>query len=327
MAKILIIYFLFIYFLFSSRFSDNLKEIEFDGKAIIYDHKNNIFEYYPSEFNDKVPIASITKNINAVFVLWLAQKGILNLESDIRNQYHLLAKMPNEITIHDLLIHSSGISETSIHTGNSQEFYPGLEYDYEGLNYSILRSIIELKGINYESKFSEFLNEFGVKDIGIINDPSEYNIDEKNFLKGSSDLFAKPKELLILLSKIQNNNILNKESKNILKKVNFTLKDSTKKTMYGDLFESNYGIKFFFMRGTTTNKEILCVLNDNRHNYFYLESNGETDLYKVFEKTLNNATDDSIELPETKKDPNFLVLIIPTILVVTLILILFRKKK
>lgn len=305
-------------------------EIGFGGEAVIYDIKNDKFYKYTALNKDAqkhIPIASITKNVNAAYVLWLSQSTNVILESDVRNQYHLLANLPNEVTIKDLLIHSSGITEASIHTGNSQAFYPGLEYDYQGMNYSILRSIIDLKSIDFKNKFHDFIGKFDVSEIGFINDLEQFDINKENFLEGSSDLFANTYHLAKLISKIYSDSVLSDKNKRILTEVNFTLDDSTKKTAFGDKYVSTNDKTFFIQHGRTTNNEILLAFSPDLDLTFLLTSNGKEDLFEIFENYYNKISKDKIQLPKSKTANNFYIYIIPVILTVFVVILFIKRKK
>lgn len=131
-------------------------------------------------------LASITKTYTATGVLWLAQKGIIDLQKPVSTYLQPThpvwqGKMPdsmNKITIHHLLTHSSGLPDYEKIAGHTQwykklhtpeqviqffsqeplSFTPGARYDYQGSNYLLLGLIIEaVTGKTYDAFLQEII--------------------------------------------------------------------------------------------------------------------------------------------------------------------------
>lgn len=116
-------------------------------------------------------IGSLTKTFTATAILLLAQQGLLNLDAPIstyltKENPIWANKMPewaNQVTIHQLLTHSSGLSEYVTLSGFDEfyekphssteliqffaqeplKFMPGSQYSYSGSGYNVLGAVIE----------------------------------------------------------------------------------------------------------------------------------------------------------------------------------------
>lgn len=169
----------------SSQIDNYLKEREFNGAILV--GKNDCiiikkgygmanFEHgVPNTAQTKYRIASISKQFTAVAILLLEEKELISVTDPI-SKY--LADFPNgeNITIHHLLTHSSGIpnftrlpdfNETK---GNYSsliqtidrfkykplEFMPGQQFNYCNSGYILLAHIIEVVS---ESLFEDFLTQ------------------------------------------------------------------------------------------------------------------------------------------------------------------------
>lgn len=120
-------------------------------------------------------IASVSKNFTSAAILLLEQKGLLST-SDLLSKFIPDFTRAEEITIHHLLTHTSGIPnindlpeyESASHTQQTPEsllplfkqkplnFNPGEKYQYSNSNYNVLAYIIEkVSG----KSFGEFLSD------------------------------------------------------------------------------------------------------------------------------------------------------------------------
>ena len=122
--------------------------------------------------NQQMPIASGTKSMTAVAILKLQEKGLLNVKDKITKHLNKnsdiwggasIPTIANQITIHQLLTHTSGIIEylpalqidpTQSHSEINKtiinyafskplEFAPGTKFKYSNTNYVLLGLIIE----------------------------------------------------------------------------------------------------------------------------------------------------------------------------------------
>lgn len=150
-------------------------------KAFGYANKQtNILNNQSTQFL----LASLTKTYTATAILLLVQKGNINLHKPVSEYLKLdnpvwQGKMPesmNQITIHHLLTHSSGLPKHTqlpgfsewyekIHTPEQLiqffawqplSFTPGSRFEYTGSNYLLLGLIIEaITGTTYQNFMTE----------------------------------------------------------------------------------------------------------------------------------------------------------------------------
>lgn len=123
-----------------------------------YTDLENFVEANPSSL---YRIASISKPITAVAIMQLWEKGLINLDADVRNYVPYFPQKKWTITIRQILNHTSGIRsyrEGEFHSktvySNTREalkvfekdsliFKPGTDYLYTTLGYTLLAAVIE----------------------------------------------------------------------------------------------------------------------------------------------------------------------------------------
>lgn len=190
-----------------------------DGKILLNkgygyaDFKNKIRNTSDTEFS----IGSITKSITATAIMQLVEKGKLKL-TDTLNKYIPDYPRGKEITIKDLLTHSSGIPDylnddimtdkDLLHTGfkrsnpiglirlfenKSLKFKPGSNYSYSNSGYILLGYIIEkVSGKSYDEYIEEnVFNKAGMstayyaplEKIKKMAKPTDVNIYKEQVLK------------------------------------------------------------------------------------------------------------------------------------------------
>ncbi len=141
---------------------------------VVYEGSMGLAKLYPATpiHHDQIfRIGSITKQFTAVAIMQLVEKGILDLDDDVREFVPDL--MPNgpAIKIHHLLNHTSGLGnqqdipdyhllERNIEHSNELVdavkntklyFDPGFAYSYSNLGYYLLGHIVEVStGLSYE---------------------------------------------------------------------------------------------------------------------------------------------------------------------------------
>jgi CubicO group peptidase (beta-lactamase class C family) len=143
----------------------------------------------PNSALTKYRISSITKPFTATLILMLAEEGLLDLED------RLCAHLPDcpdtwqEITVLNLLTHTSGIPDYTTLPGADEasrdphgvtslvnsfkdeplEFSPGETYQYSNSNYILLGAVIEQVSGNRYEKFLEraILNPLKIEDTGM----------------------------------------------------------------------------------------------------------------------------------------------------------------
>lgn len=144
-------------------------------------NKNTQLENNPNTIFD---IGSNAKQFTATAILKLVEMGKITVNDSLSTFFENLPIDKQDITIHQLLTHTSGFTET---IGNdfdditSKQFFdtvfaskllfnPGEQFEYSNIGYSILGRIIELaSGLEYEA----FLNQYlfipaGMKQTGYV---------------------------------------------------------------------------------------------------------------------------------------------------------------
>jgi CubicO group peptidase (beta-lactamase class C family) len=112
-------------------------------------------------YNSVYRIASISKPITATAILQLNERGLINLDTDVRKYVPSFPEKKWKITIRQLLNHTSGIrsyKEGEFHSkkyyANANEaikvfaydslnFEPGTKYEYTSLGYTLLAAVVE----------------------------------------------------------------------------------------------------------------------------------------------------------------------------------------
>lgn len=118
--------------------------------------------YIPNQSGTVYHIASVSKNFTAAAILRLEEKGLLSTK-DLLSKYIPDFTRANEITVHHLLTHTSGIPNVNdmkeyaeasritqtpeslvlLFKSSPLNFNPGDKYSYSNSNYNVLAYIIE----------------------------------------------------------------------------------------------------------------------------------------------------------------------------------------
>lgn len=127
----------------------------------------NYEEKIPNEPDTIFAIGSITKSFTAIAIMQLQEKGLLNVDDPI-SKYITGNKRGDDITIHHLLTHTSGLVRDGYIEGVSKEknidfinkqslmFEPGQNYSYSNAGYEMLAAIIEkVSGRSYNDYIRE----------------------------------------------------------------------------------------------------------------------------------------------------------------------------
>lgn len=115
----------------------------------------------PAGINSLYRIASITKPVTAVAVMQLWEKGLIDLDKDVRFYIPEFPEKKWKFTVKQLLNHTAGIraykdgefhnkkyyssisEAVKVFEYDSLEFEPGTRYEYTSLDYSLLALVIE----------------------------------------------------------------------------------------------------------------------------------------------------------------------------------------
>src|SRR5690625_1915107 len=197
----------------SGKFSGSVL-VSLDGKIVLskgYGMANYELDV-PNTPQTVFRIGSLTKQFTALAVMQLVEKGLIALEDRITK--YLPVSALEEVTIHHLLSHTSGIwnytdspeflknciqfhsVDNLIKTfiGEPNEFKLGEKFSYSNSGYALLGKLIELvSGKTYEAYLDEkIFNPLGMKytgydheEIVIKGRASGYSIDENSNLKNA----------------------------------------------------------------------------------------------------------------------------------------------
>ncbi len=200
----------------------------------------------------KFRIGSITKQFTAMAIMFLQEQGKLSATDKLSDHISNIPEIWNEITIHQLLTHTSGIMHSWALEGFEKNMMlytpiekiidnykdqplvgnPGEKFQYSGIGYFILSSLIEkVSGKSYE----HFLKDEIFDKIGMINtrsDVPEYIIPNRAsgyvtdstgtynstfiympILTGGGNLLSTTEDLLKWDQSFYNNSLISKESK------------------------------------------------------------------------------------------------------------------
>ncbi|MEP2239694.1 MAG: serine hydrolase [Maribacter sp.] len=170
-----------------------------DGSKTKTLNKNSIFD-----------VGSISKEFNAVAIMMLKEKGLLNIEDKI-SKYELgFSDWSNKITIKNLLQYSSGLplidwqnthSDDDIYKElknlKTLEFEPGQGYLYSNNNIFVQRLIIEKVA---GKTFNEFLQEDILAPLKMNNSVIDHQYDNSNFVRGFNAKGDNDEELELKMS-------------------------------------------------------------------------------------------------------------------------------
>jgi CubicO group peptidase (beta-lactamase class C family) len=144
--------------------------------AVIY-HGNVVFEKgfgmadidagFSVERDSRFYLASVSKQITSMAVMLLYEDGLIDFEDRIVNTFPEAPETWNQITIHHLLTHQSGIVEYlklpdkanwtnqdvfNVVINYAPEFTPGEQYKYSNTGYLLLAMLVErISGLPFEN--------------------------------------------------------------------------------------------------------------------------------------------------------------------------------
>lgn len=232
----------------------------------------NLENSIPANTNSVYRIASISKSITAVAIMQLWEKGLVNLDADVRNYIPHFPKKKWVFTIRQLLNHTSGIRSYREGEFNSKAYYqstrealkvfekdslifkPGTDYLYTTLGYTLLAAVIESVT---EKSFTYYVKENILNPSGMVStyvDVHQQIIPNRvsGYIKNSSrrlenaqlaDLSIKVagggyvstvNDLLLFAKSLLDGKLIKQE----------TLESMTVPTKIGRNFLNNYGLGF-----------------------------------------------------------------------------------
>lgn len=234
-------------------------------------------------------IGSITKQFTTAIILKLREAGKLNLEDNI-GKYLPDYRYPNEITIHQLLAHRTGIPTFDFHNklNNSTwfntkvdtkemvnhycsgdlEFEPGSQMEYSNSNFIILTAIIEkIERNDYYSVLNQLIlqplnlkNSFRPDSLpaqniakGYILEGNDYALEPewtKSNMKGAGCIYSSSTDLLKWINATQSTELLNATDVDLIKSP----------ISYYDYYESDFGYSWGINKS---------LFNTKKPTYFY----------------------------------------------------------
>jgi CubicO group peptidase (beta-lactamase class C family) len=212
-----------------------------NGK-IIYQKELGFTDYTKSKkLNQEttMPIGSITKEFNSTGILFLVEKGKLNLDDKVSDHLTYLPNWATKIQIKHLLQYTSGLPRIFKNTDSEYlaelnkveklEFEPGTGYIYSNANIFLQQEIIKkITNLSYEdflkNKFFKKLKISGGKipKDSILTSKMAGSFDndfkETTFIHGGGEMYFSVNDLYNWVNNLHSKKIVNKNSLTILAK-------------------------------------------------------------------------------------------------------------
>jgi len=211
-----------------------------NGK-IIYQNEIGFTNYTKSKKLNRestMPIGSISKEFNSTGILFLAEKGKLNLEDEVADYLTYLPNWATKIQIKHLLQYTSGLPRIFKNTDAEYraelnkvnlEFEPGTGYSYSNANIFLQQEIIKkITDLSYEDFLKNKLfrklkisgGKIPIDSLLTSNMAGSFDNDcmETTFIHGGGEMYFSISDLYNWVNDLHSNKIINKTSLNILAK-------------------------------------------------------------------------------------------------------------
>jgi CubicO group peptidase (beta-lactamase class C family) len=301
---------------FLSLYNKNTED-SFSGSILIAKDKDVIYKEsfgmadYENEIKNSAdtifPIGSITKSFTSVSILQLKEEGKIDLDDKISKYIGDLNNKQN-ITIHQLLTHSSGLQKEGLYSIEQHVpldknidfikkppllFNPGQNFSYSNAGYIMLAKIIEeVSGVSYNKYIEENIfkplemnNSFcGVDNNLIENQAVGYNLDNKNPIKlplynlsivtGSGNIYSNVEDMQKYISGLLNGKLISEESLNRIK--DNQLGNTEDGYSYGFFLNNRYDKKNIYHSGHIGNggyNSLIKIFPDENYYMIYLTNN------------------------------------------------------
>jgi CubicO group peptidase (beta-lactamase class C family) len=289
-----------------------------NGK-IIYQKELGFTDYTKSKKLNRettMPIGSITKEFNSTGILFLAEKGKLNLEDKISDYLTNLPSWSAKIQIKHLLQYTSGLPILSKNTDSEYftelnkveklEFEPGTRYIYSNANIFLQQEIIKkITNLSYEdflkNKFYKKLKISGGKtpkdSILIANMAGSFDNDfkETTFIHGGGEMYFSITDLYNWVNNLHRKKIVNKNSLLLLSK-NF---DKNSESSLGNAIVENNEIIEHSHQGSGNNYESnIYYESKNRTIIVLITNNQNFKLGAITESILNILSEKPFTIPK-----------------------------
>lgn len=208
------------------------------------------------------PIASLTKSFTAVALMTLVEDGLVDLDAPIsRYGVHVSRSEFGQITVRDLLLHTSGISYGS----TLPSYAPGIRHQYSNGNYAHLATIIEHAS---RMSFPEYLENAIFEPLGMRDSSASEGIKGSSGISSSIHDLGRFGRMLLNGGSLEGAHILRPESiQEMMQPPAFTpVTDHMQYYAHGFRVEAHHGrVKTFFHSGlwNGTFSEI-CVYPEDR---------------------------------------------------------------
>lgn len=298
-------------------FSGNIIVSE-NGK-IIYQNELGFTDYTKNiklNRESTMPIGSITKEFNSTGILFLVEKGKLNLEDKVSNYLTYLPNWSNKIKIKHLLQYTSGLPRIFKNTDSEYlaelnkveklDFEPGTGYIYSNANIFLQQEIIKkITNISYE----DFLKNSLFKKIKINNGETpkdsiltknmtgsfDNDFKETTFIHGGGEMYFSINDLYNWVNNLHNKKIVNKNSLNILSK-SF---DKNSESSLGNTIIENNEIIEHSHQGSGNNYESNIYYESKNKTIIVLMTNNQNfKLGSITESILNILAEKPFTIPK-----------------------------
>ena len=230
--------------------------IVFTKDSVLFSHSRgmiNVEDKTPIDINTPFYSASITKSFTAAAILQLTEKSKLDIDDQLQIYLKNLPQYTHDITIKNLLNHSSGLPEYTaienweikirtnedvlnlIRSQDTLQFYPGSDFSYSNTGYVLLAEIIEkVTGVTYEDYITNhFLKPLNMTNSFFANKEANYSMraigyeiqedgnialnDTEGYrVNGSTGLYCSASDLMKWLRAFDDNVVLSETSKNAM---------------------------------------------------------------------------------------------------------------
>ena len=147
--------------------------------GIILIEKNDQVIFKKSTLNENHPqflCASLIKQVTSVLILRAVERGNIGLHEKANKYLEEAQKIDDQIEIHHLLSHTSGLQRD-----NSVKFVPGSDYEYSNYGYIVLGMILEnVKKASFSDLVQNLFSELNMSDSYLVDAPTLPEIQEKH---------------------------------------------------------------------------------------------------------------------------------------------------
>ncbi len=283
-----------------------------ENGRIIYQNELGFTDYTKSKKLNRestMPIGSITKEFNSTGILFLAEKGKLNLDDKVSDYLTHLPGWATKIQIKHLLQYTSGLPRilkntdaeylTELNKVEKLEFEPGTGYIYSNANIFLQQEIIKkITNLSYEdflrNKFFKKLKISGGKtpkdSILTANMTGSFDNDfkETTFIHGGGEMYFSVNDLYNWVNYLHSKKIVNKNSLNILAK-SF---DKNSESSLGNAIIENDEITEHSHQGSGNNYESNIYYASKKGTAIVLMTNNQNFKLDAITKSILNILDE-----------------------------------